>query len=61
MAMKGDKGSSLPRKEWITSEIVYLIEERRKCKGLTSEKIQKRYRELRNEIMPKCKRKVPGR
>lgn len=50
-----DKGSLEPRKEWITPEIVYLIGERIKFKHLTSEENQKRYRELRNIIVKKCK------
>ncbi|XP_025425707.1 craniofacial development protein 2-like [Sipha flava] len=47
--------STLPRKEWITPEIIEMIEERRKYKNLNTNEYQKRYRTLRNLIIRKSK------
>ncbi|KAL4125923.1 hypothetical protein QTP88_010160 [Uroleucon formosanum] len=47
--------STLPRKEWITPEIIEMIEERRKYKNLNTDEYQKRYRTLRNLIIRKSK------
>ncbi|VVC43972.1 Reverse transcriptase domain [Cinara cedri] len=43
------------RKDWITAEIVNLIEERRKYKNLNSTKVQKRYRALTNLVIRESK------
>jgi len=43
------------RKEWITTEIVKMIEERRKYKGSNSIDGQERYRVLRNLIIRKSR------
>lgn len=47
--------STLPRKEWITPEIIEMIEERRKYTNLNTDEYQKRYRTLRNLIIRKSK------
>lgn len=47
--------STLPRKEWITPEIIEMIEERRKYKNLNTDEYQKRYRILSNLIIRKSK------
>uniref|UniRef100_A0A8D9A6I6 Craniofacial development protein 2 n=1 Tax=Cacopsylla melanoneura TaxID=428564 RepID=A0A8D9A6I6_9HEMI len=39
-----------PRKEWITEEILNLIEKRRELKNATTEEGKRTYRELRNKI-----------
>lgn len=44
------------RKDWITAEIVNLIEERRKYKNLNSIEGQERYRALRNLVIKKQKK-----
>jgi len=47
--------STLPRKEWITLEIVELIGERRKYKNLNTVEHQRTYWNLRNLIVRKSK------
>ncbi|KAF0686720.1 craniofacial development protein 2-like, partial [Aphis craccivora] len=42
--------TTVPRKEWITTEIVSMIEERRKLKNGTTLESQRKYRELRNLV-----------
>lgn len=55
-ALKYDKCSLEPRKEWITFEIDYLIKERRKFKDLTCIKNYSLLcKELRSIIVRKCK------
>ncbi|KAL1447191.1 hypothetical protein WDU94_013942 [Cyamophila willieti] len=44
------KQKPLPRKEWITEEILNLIEKRRELKNATTEEGKSKYRELRNKI-----------
>ncbi|KAL4084163.1 hypothetical protein QTP88_027996 [Uroleucon formosanum] len=42
--------TTVPRKEWITTEIASMIEERRKLKNRTTFESQRKYRELRNLV-----------
>lgn len=44
-----------PRKDWITTEIVNMIEERRKYKSSNSTERQERYRVLRNLVIRKSR------
>jgi len=46
---------TIPRKEWITTEIASMIEERRKPKNGTTFECQRKYRELRNIVIRKSK------
>jgi len=43
--------TTVPRKEWITTEIVSMIEERKKLKNRTTLESQRQYRELRNLVI----------
>lgn len=45
----------VPGKEWITTEIASMIEERRKLRNGTTLEIQRKYRELRNLVIRKSK------
>ncbi len=47
--------TTVPRKEWITAEILSMIEERRKLKNGTTLESQRKYRELRNLVIRKSK------
>jgi len=47
--------TTVPRKEWITIEIVNMIEERRKLKNETTLEHKWKYRELRNLVVRKSK------
>lgn len=49
--------STLQRKEWITPEIIEIIENRRKHKNLNTVEHQRRYNTLRNLIIRKSKEK----
>jgi len=50
-----DNKRTVPKKEWITTEIISMIEERRKLKIGTTFESQRKYRELRNLIIRKSK------
>lgn len=47
--------TTVPRKEWVTTEIASMIEERRKIKNGTTLESQRKYRELRNLVIRKSK------
>jgi len=54
-ALKENK-TTVPRKEWITSEIVNMIEERRTFKNGTTLEHKRNYRKLRNLVS--CNKKA---
>lgn len=55
--------STLPRKEWITPEIVEMIEERRKYKNLNTDEYQEimNFKKLDYKKIKSSKRKIPRR
>lgn len=56
-ALKYNKATE-PRKEWITSEIIIMIDEVRKFKNASTPKHKLKYRELRNLIIRKSKEEM---
>ena len=46
----------MKKKEWITDEVLQLIEERRKYKNAKTEEGQKCYKRIRNEICRKARK-----